>query len=196
MKNFHEMMPAGPFQAWLEMTRKAIQNGSDVKVPCGDCSACCRSGFFIAVSKGETQTLDRIPVDFLHDIPGIPEVLYIGFNDEGHCLLLKDGHCSIYENRPHSCRTFDCRVYNATGIQLDKDPSSPISKRVQEWGFTYPTEQDRARQEHLIQVSSILREHIPETPNDPSSENRRLLALKAILIASRLLDQNRIDTKR
>jgi hypothetical protein len=178
---------SGNFINWFKMTVAAIQTSADVYVPCRDCTACCKSGFYIAVGKDETQTLERIPKKLLKRLPGLQDLYYLGHDQHGHCHLLKDGLCSIYEDRPHACRTFDCRIFIATGIQLDKDPASPINGRVQEWEFRYPTQGDQVTQEYLKQVAAILQEHTKPSPDDPSSENHRLLALKAILITSRLL---------
>ena len=35
----------------------------------------------------------------------------------GHCPMLVDGRCSIYEHRPRTCRTYDCRVFPAAGLE-------------------------------------------------------------------------------
>lgn len=174
------MIQAAPFSDWLKMTQKAISNSAEAKVPCGDCSACCTSAFFIAVRKDETITLGKIPEDLLNEIPGIPDLYYLGFNELGHCHLLVDGLCSIYDHRPHSCRTFDCRVYTATGINLDKENNSPINIRINEWQFSYPTQNDRIQHENLLKAVSILKNNLDLDFSGPTSDNRRLFALYAI----------------
>lgn len=187
MKKQENLTNAGKFSAWLEMTKGTIQNRGDVKVPCGNCTACCTSGFYIAVGKHELGALKRIPEDLLNKIPGMPDLYYIGFNKKGHCHLLKDGLCSIYEDRPYSCRTFDCRVFTATGIDLDKDPSSPVNKKIREWRFNYPTRKDREQQDALKMAAAILKETKDPGLMDQTSENRRILALNAVLHMEKIL---------
>ena len=177
---------AGSFSAWLEMTKKSIANGTGITVPCGSCGACCRSAFYIAVRQNEIKAFAHIPKELLSEIPGVPEVYYIGFNEQGHCPLLIDDLCSIYEYRPHSCKTFDCRVYTATGIKLDKEDNSPINMRVNEWKFSYATKNDRIQQGNLLRAVSILKENLDPGSMDPPTENRRLLALNAILHSERI----------
>jgi Fe-S-cluster containining protein len=37
-------------------------------------------------------------------------VIMLKRSDNGDCVYLKDGTCSIYERRPTICREFDCRA--------------------------------------------------------------------------------------
>jgi Fe-S-cluster containining protein len=38
--------------------------------------------------------------------------LRLAKKEDGSCVYLVDDKCSIYEERPHTCRTYDCRVPN------------------------------------------------------------------------------------
>jgi hypothetical protein len=51
---------------------------------------------------------------------------------DGSCVYLIDGKCSIYGNRPGSCRTYDCR---ASGLLLGwSDLNDPIiQEALSEW---------------------------------------------------------------
>jgi hypothetical protein len=62
--------------------------------------------------------------------------------------MLVDGRCSIYEHRPRTCRTYDCRVFTATGLDVGADDPTkdPIAQRSRQWQFTYPTDDDQRRQ--------------------------------------------------
>ena len=52
--------------------------------------------------------------------PGRPKGhVVLGYDEHGRCPMLGDHGCTIYEHRPRTCRTYDCRVFAATG-------SSPI----------------------------------------------------------------------
>jgi Fe-S-cluster containining protein len=46
--------------------------------------------------------------------------------------MFVDGACSIYAHRPRTCRTYDCRVFAATGVVPDKPA---IAARVAQWQF-------------------------------------------------------------
>jgi len=37
--------------------------------------------------------------------------LYLAKRDDGSCLYLEDGQCSIYDRRPATCSGFDCRSW-------------------------------------------------------------------------------------
>src|SRR5204863_6078536 len=68
----------------------------------------------------------------------------LGYDERGHCPMLVDDRCSIYEHRPRTCRTYDCRVFPAAGLDADQPA---IAERVRRWRFAYPTAADRARHE-------------------------------------------------
>lgn len=176
---------AGSFSTWFVMAKEAITNDKETRVPCKGCNACCTSGFYIAVRKDEIDTLEHIPEKLLSEIPGMPELYFIGCTDQGHCPLLVDDLCSIYDHHPHSCKTFDCRIFTATGINLDKEDTSPINRRVKEWEFTSPKENDRIQHKELLRAVSVLKENLDPGSMDSTSENRRLLAHKAILLSER-----------
>ena len=41
-------VPAGEFGAWLDGMQAALRGEADSDVPCGSCTACCRSGATVA----------------------------------------------------------------------------------------------------------------------------------------------------
>ena len=56
---------AGDFQSWLQDTVNAFSSGQGTCVPCGDCKACCRAGYFIPVHRQEWSTRAAIPARLL-----------------------------------------------------------------------------------------------------------------------------------
>jgi Fe-S-cluster containining protein len=143
-----QLVPAGNFFEWLRSTEASLQaktGGADV--PCGACTACCRSSMFVHIGPEEKQTIGRIPRALLFPAPGWPEGhLLMGYDDQGRCPMLAGDRCSIYEDRPRICREYDCRVFAATGIRVDPQTQADIARRVQEWVFDY--ENEASRQEH------------------------------------------------
>lgn len=137
-----EPIPAGDFRTWVRSTAEAWETGGDVVVPCGSCDACCRSGLFVHVGPDERRTLERIPKPLRFPAPGKPKGwIVIPHDEEGRCALLGgDGRCTIYDDRPLTCRHFDCRVFVAAGI----DAPGPISERTAQWRFDDETDEVRA----------------------------------------------------
>lgn len=115
--------------------RAAIRDERDSEVPCAGCTACCRSSQFVHIAPDESETLARIPAELLFPAPGWPRGhLVLGYDERGHCPMLIDDQCSIYEHRPTTCRTYDCRIFAAAGIDADADKIE-ITRRVKQWRF-------------------------------------------------------------
>ena len=106
----HELA-AGSFAAWDETMRSILSGAGEADVPCADCTACCRSSQFIHISPDETATLARIPKELVFPAPRMPKGhVVMGYDRHGHCPMLVDGSCSIYVDRPKTCRVYDCRI--------------------------------------------------------------------------------------
>src|SRR5947207_512379 len=102
--------PAGDAAAWVTATRAAIGNGESADVPCDGCTACCTASQFVHVEPDEHDALAHIPPALLFPAPRRPAGhVVMGYDERGHCPMLVEGACSIYEHRPRACRTYDCR---------------------------------------------------------------------------------------
>jgi uncharacterized protein len=153
-----ETLPAGNFSAWLRAMRNALAGGPGMDVACGDCRGCCTSSYFIKVRATETDALHHIPAEHLRPGPGDDGTRLMGFDAQGHCPMFRGGGCSIYPHRPDTCRTFDCRVFAAAG--MDAGEGRPvINQRVARWRFEYAD--DSQRREHLAvsAAAAFLRQH-------------------------------------
>ena len=73
-------------------------------VPCDSCTACCRNQL-VALLPEYGDVLDSLQHHMLNGIPVLDE------KENGDCIYLKDGACSIWERRPAMCRAFDCRLH-------------------------------------------------------------------------------------
>ena len=138
---------AGPFGAWLTAMITALHGDGDADVPCGGCTACCAASQFVHVGPDEMETIADIPDGLLFPAPGMPGHFVLGYDERGHCPMLIDGGCSIYEHRPRTCRTYDCRVFPAAGIRIDEPAKRRLAHRVERWRFTYDGDDDRRRHE-------------------------------------------------
>ena len=131
-------LAAGDFASWVVGMQDALAGGRDSDVPCDGCTACCTSSQFVHIEPDETETLAHIPAELLFPAPRAPRGhVLLGYDERGHCPMLIDGGCSIYEHRPRTCRTYDCRVFAATGVEVDGEQPA-IRTRVRRWEFTFP----------------------------------------------------------
>jgi hypothetical protein len=90
----------------------------------------------VHIAPDEVETLTHVPTALRFPAPGLPAGhVVLGYDEHGHCPMLVDGSCSIYEHRPRTCRVYDCRVFAATGV--DPGTAQPaIAERVASWHFT------------------------------------------------------------
>lgn len=155
---------AGEFSAWMTEIGEALQGERATDVPCDGCTACCTSSQFVHVEPDETEALAHIPSALLFPAPGLPRGhVLMGYDERGHCPMLVDGRCTIYAHRPRACRTYDCRVFAATGIELDEPAKAAIAERVARWRFRYDSPASRA--EH-----DALREHARQVDGASATE--------------------------
>ena len=128
-------LDAGDFSAWLGSVLGAIRDHEPSAVPCDGCTACCTSSQFVHIDPDEADALAHVPAALLFPAPGRPRGhVLLGFDERGHCPMLVEGGCSIYEHRPRTCRTYDCRVFAATGIEPD-GAQVAIARRADRWRF-------------------------------------------------------------
>lgn len=134
---------AGEFKAWLQDICSAFSTKRGTSVPCGDCRACCRSGYFIPVHHHEWSTRAAIPERLLIRPPLTTSGAHyelISTTRGGHCALHRGGACSIYRQRPQACRDYDCRVFAAAGLLPGQ---REVDRQVALWRFHYTDEESR-----------------------------------------------------
>jgi Fe-S-cluster containining protein len=172
---------AGPFSAWLRDARSALKNGTGTDVPCGDCTACCSSFYFIHIKPEETEALARIGKDAVVQASGMPKGhMLMGHTGDGVCPQMNHGKCAVYEHRPQTCRNYDCRVFAATGI-LESQDKPRINARVEQWRFDYPAPLDRQEHQAVQAAAKFIQENANLFPGGkiPSSPSQlAVLALK------------------
>ena len=175
-------LPAGPFSAWLAAATAAAQ--PEIDVPCGTCTACCRSSYFVHVAPDEHETLRRIPKSLRFPAPGRPKGHQVlGFDERGHCPMLTDAGCSIYEHRPRTCRTFDCRVFTAAALSPEEDGKPAIAERTRRWRFDVTSEPSATTElEAVRRAAAYLEDHrgecFPDGGAPVSNGQRAALAIK------------------
>jgi FMN phosphatase YigB (HAD superfamily) len=173
-------LPAGDFSAWLRAALAALAEEAPADVPCGSCNACCRTSHFIHVRPEERRTRARLPRELLFPAPGLPPGnLVLAYDEAGRCPMLVDGRCTIYADRPLACRTYDCRVYAATGVPTDREA---IAEQARRWRFSYPTADDRERQAAVLAAVRFMYDHPESLPGDAARVQPIRVAVLAIAV--------------
>jgi uncharacterized protein len=173
-----DRLAAGAFGSWLDGLEAAVRGDQDSDVPCDGCTACCASSQFVHVGPDELDALAHIPAELLFPAPGLPRGhVLMGYDAEGRCPMLGDGGCSIYDHRPRTCRTYDCRVFAATGVEVDADDDTKVAigLRSRRWRFSFRTGEDRAAYETTRAAAASLREREDAPPN---ATGRAVLAIE------------------
>jgi Fe-S-cluster containining protein len=174
-------VPAGDFSSWVVEMQGAIRGEHGSDVPCGGCTACCTSYQFVHIGPDETETLSHIPVELLFPAPRLPRGhVLLGYDERGHCPMLIDNACSVYEHRPKACRTYDCRIFPAAGRGIDDDDKVLIARQARRWQFSFPTEADRVRRDAVRAAARFLDEHTGRLPDGAVPTNATQHAVLAI----------------
>ena len=171
-------LPAGRFSTWLRTTRRALAHEGVADVPCGACTACCTSSYFVHIGPTETRTLARITPELLFPVPGPGHGdLLLGYDKRGNCPMLAAGKCSIYGDHPLTCRGYDCRVFAAAGIAADRDL---ITRRARQWRFGYASDDDRDQHAAVRAAARFLRERAECFPGGAVPDSPAQVAILAI----------------
>lgn len=154
-----EDLPAGAFSAWLHGMQRALRDEGTSDVPCDDCTACCTSSQFVHIAPDEADALAHIPAELLFPAPRMSSGhVLLGYDELGHCPMLRDGACSIYEHRPRTCRAYDCRIFPAAGLQPDQDKVL-LARRAGHWRFDFPSQLDQSEHDAVRAAAAFVQEH-------------------------------------
>jgi Fe-S-cluster containining protein len=177
------MIDAGPFGAWLTAARAALRGeGHGLDVPCGECRGCCRSSMFVHVRPDDTNALAVIPSRLLVRAPGRPRGhTLLGFGDDGSCPMLKDCACSIYQDRPRTCRDYDCRMLAAAGVEAG-DGKDEINQRVRAWAFSYASEADKRAHDAVRAAAGFIRDQPASFPGGSAPSAPADIAVLALKV--------------
>jgi len=122
---------------------------------------------FVHIKPEEVETIRRIPKALLFPAPGLPKGhVLMGYDDMGQCPMLIDNECSIYEHRPQTCRSYDCRVFTGTGIRVDEHNQPEIAERVNRWRFSYRTMESGTEQTTLLKAAAFLQSNRDLFPDE------------------------------
>jgi len=189
-------LPAGDFSSWLRNFREGQKSDAGAEVPCGECFACCSSSYFIHVRADEVQTLSIIPKELLFPAPGLAVGnMVLGFDEEGRCPMLIQNKCSIYDHRPLTCRSYDCRIFPATGIDADDDAKRLISDQIERWKFRFPEESDHKQLVACQKTARFLHTHDSAFPAKTIPRNSTQLAVLALKVYKVLYNSEKMGSE-
>jgi len=183
------VLDAGPLGPWLDATRRTLAVRAEAQVPCATCSGCCTSSQFVHIGPDEADTLAHVPKALRFPAPGLPKGhVLLPYDERGHCPMLVDGACSIYEHRPRTCRTYDCRVFPATGTLPDERSKSAITATAKRWRFVVSSPAEQRALDALHAAAAFLRAH-PDVLRDAGiPDNPTQLAVAAVAVHEVFLD--------
>ena len=105
------------------MSKKMIQQNSQMSfIDCSGCGAkCCQSNLIYASLYDIEKITELFSVFFMiqnHKI-SLVYFFYYGEKEGEHCPYLKNDLCSVYDKRPHACRSYpfshqDSNIYYST----------------------------------------------------------------------------------
>ncbi len=147
-------------------------------VPCDGCVGCCVSSYAIPLRPSDKVALEAVPARYLRlSIPGGPAQM--GYRSDGSCPLLEGRRCTIYRDRPQTCRDYDCRIYAATGLVPHGD-RQVLRERVLEWVFDFTSDEERVQYGALQRAVRFIREHAALFPPAVRADTNAGVAVLAV----------------
>jgi Fe-S-cluster containining protein len=125
-------------------------------VPCGSCTACCTHLHLHA--EIQPEELSAFPEAVKNDT--IAHGWRLPKKDNGECVHLVGGQCSIYERRPRACRDFDCRAYffwMHPFVRYNADFVKTVLSMWDDWELDTPEDVD-----HMLAITRAVKEAITE----------------------------------
>jgi hypothetical protein len=180
---------AGEFGAWLREMRAALRDDRDVDVACGTCVGCCTSSLYILLRPKDAPVLPHVPPEFLVESSRLPAgQRAMGYDARGHCPMLKNGACTVYALRPQTCRTFDCRVFAAAGIDAGGPDKAPITAQARRWTFTYASDDARRAHAAIRTAAQFMRNDATSFPPGTAPSRPADVAIAALQTYELFLD--------
>jgi hypothetical protein len=114
------------------------------------------SAYPIPLRAEDSRALAEVPLQFFARTPTGQAVMVA--RDDGTCPMFVARQCSIYNDRPQTCRDYDCRVFAAAGIEAGGSEREVINRRVREWQFSYSTDAERVAHDAVRAAAAFIRD--------------------------------------
>jgi Fe-S-cluster containining protein len=147
-----------------------------LNVPCNTCNACCYN-HRIEVDRSQEPPERLARLDMVPDEYGD---MKLRKRADGSCVHLGENGCTIYEHRPTTCRTYDCRMSCMLGIRRAYQHGDAVIEEPA-WIFDQETRKDRI----LHAAFQMAGDHLRQTgfPEDPDDLNTLLASIAPAYIA-------------
>jgi hypothetical protein len=73
--------------------------------------------------------------------------------------------CTVYGERPQTCRDYDCRVFAAADMLAGDERRAVINERVQAWAFSYADDAARAAHGAVRAAAAFIRDRAGLLPS-------------------------------
>lgn len=183
-------VPAGSFTVWLGTIGPALRGEGESDVPCGTCTGCCTSSQFVLVTPADTAARSVIPAELLFPAPFLPGSHLLPYDERGRCPMLGERGCTIYAERPMTCRTYDCRVFPAAGVHADKPA---VAERADRWEFDHPSADDVTAHDAVRAAVAWLSSNAELLPEEVRPPHPTALAVLAVQVHEVFLDGDPAD---
>lgn len=85
-----------------------VRGISRADVPCGSCTRCCRGNSIVMLMEHDGDDIDSYQHEYV-TLPGAGYGPILKRQQNGDCIYLGAGGCTIHDRAPVVCRAFDCR---------------------------------------------------------------------------------------
>jgi hypothetical protein len=72
--------------------------------------------------------------------------------------MFDGSNCTIYPQRPQTCRDYDCRVFAAAGLEAGSADKQEINRRVGLWRFSYADARAEAQHRAVQSAARFIRD--------------------------------------
>jgi len=151
---------AGSFAIWLNQIQQALRGQGGTDVPCGECVGCCVSSYYIPLRAADEPVAAQVPEAMLH-VTGPAEApqQWMAYGADGHCPMLRNRQCTVYAQRPQTCRDYDCRIFAAAGIAAGDAVRHVINERVAAWQFSYDSPAEQNAHQAVTAAAAFIAAH-------------------------------------
>lgn len=161
--------------------RAVLRGQAAADVPCDGCVGCCVSSYPIPLRPDDRAALALAPDRHLQLPVVTGQLARMTPRADGRCPMLEADRCTIYADRPRTCRDYDCRIYAAAG--LEPDGQRPvIRQRVHEWRFDYAGAGERAQAEAVRRAGQFIRGHAALFPVAARAHSATAAAVLAVQV--------------
>ena len=150
---------AGPFSEWLRPCAPHSPATAAWTWPVATASAAAPRRISSRFAHTRPRALERIGADNLRPVPGASNGSHAhGIRRPRSLLHVRERRMLYLPHRPETCRTYDCRVFTAAGMNAGPD-KSVINERIASWRFEYPSPRDHEEHRAVTAAANFIRQH-------------------------------------